>query len=268
MTLAYDIAEEISECRTNIERGDFALSVLERIAKETGRKVVKTKIPRIGSNRGKYNYQITSEEENPILVCAHYDSERRYLFCDETFPGANDNGSGVGAAVEVFRHLNDSRVSVVLFGAEERNFLSSKKGSAHYVKNSLPPKFALNFDCCGSGSRISFQVDYPSFLTNPMNEQEVYMNIATNLGKETHLSHANSDHLNFLMKGIPAGIITGFNPDFYPKKIRGQQTEGIVHTEKDTMNWVDLDFLKRVVEIGVLGTEKILEINRKNASGF
>ena len=71
-----------------------------------------------------------SEPNKWIIVGAHFDS------VDEG-PGANDNGSGVIATLEIARLIKDVDtkigVSIVNFGAEENGLV----GSRHYVANTL-----------------------------------------------------------------------------------------------------------------------------------
>lgn len=87
---------------------------------------------KIGSNES-YNIIIEKQGTNPsqwIIIGAHYDS------VDES-PGANDNGSGVVATLQIARIIKDLipkiGVRIINFGAEEQGFI----GSSHYVKNKL-----------------------------------------------------------------------------------------------------------------------------------
>lgn len=83
-----------------------------------------------------------------IVVGAHFDSV-------EEGPGANDNGSGVIATLEIARLIKDIDtkvgVRIINFGAEENGLL----GSSHYVRNILPKnvneqiQLMLNLDQIG-----------------------------------------------------------------------------------------------------------------------
>jgi Zn-dependent M28 family amino/carboxypeptidase len=70
-----------------------------------------------------------------ILICAHYDSRIKDLADSETrSPGANDNASGVSAILEIARLINKQNleytVQFVLFSGEEQDL----RGSKNYVK--------------------------------------------------------------------------------------------------------------------------------------
>jgi hypothetical protein len=87
---------------------------------------------KIGSNES-YNIIIEKKGTNSnqwIIIGAHYDSV-------EESPGANDNGSGVIATLQIARIIRDLMpkigVRIINFGAEEQGFI----GSSHYVKNTL-----------------------------------------------------------------------------------------------------------------------------------
>lgn len=75
----------------------------------------------------------TSQPERIIVIGAHYDS---VVDC----PGANDNGSGVAAVLELARLFSDRKpeatIRFVLFPNEEQCFNSEGMGSYHYAKRS------------------------------------------------------------------------------------------------------------------------------------
>ena len=89
--------------------------------------------------------------DETILVTSHYD----HLGSQEgkTYPGANDNGSGTVAMVEVARLLAGTRLArsvlFVSFGSEEQLML----GSYHYVAHPLRPlattRAVINLDMIG-----------------------------------------------------------------------------------------------------------------------
>lgn len=93
------------------------------------------------------------EGKRLIVIGAHYDSFAKPL--DGPAPGADDNGSGVAAALAAAAALKgaalQSEVRVVFFNAEEIGFLGSK----HYVNEALAtetrPIEAIDVDYIGSG---------------------------------------------------------------------------------------------------------------------
>ena len=94
---------------------------------------------------------------NVVMVGAHLDSVN-------AGPGINDNGSGVGAILEVAQQMArvnvKNKVRFALWGAEE----SSLVGSTYYVENLAPAERAkislyLNFDMVGSPNHVFFVYD-------------------------------------------------------------------------------------------------------------
>ena len=89
--------------------------------------------------------------EETILVTSHYD--HLGVQNGKVYPGANDNGSGTVAMVEVARLLAGARLArsvlFVSFGSEEQLML----GSYHYVAHPLRPlattRAVLNLDMIG-----------------------------------------------------------------------------------------------------------------------
>ena len=105
MSRAYDIANELSRCNTNIERGEFVRSVLEERTRGNGH-ILNLQEMDIEEERGKINYILKGREKSSFMLCAHYDALLLSGQYPTIVPGANDNGSGVGAAIEVFGKLS------------------------------------------------------------------------------------------------------------------------------------------------------------------
>lgn len=75
--------------------------------------------------------ELPGRSKELVIVCAHYDSVYGT-------PGANDNGSGVAATLELARQMAGTKpektIRFVFFGTEEPPFFSSKNmGSYHYA---------------------------------------------------------------------------------------------------------------------------------------
>jgi len=72
-----------------------------------------------------------------LIVGAHYDTDDRR---GDSSLGANDNGSGVAATLEIARLIKDVgtdiSVRIINFGAEEQGF----QGSYHYANTTLDPE--------------------------------------------------------------------------------------------------------------------------------
>lgn len=80
----------------------------------------------------------TSSSRRIFIICAHYDSkaerEPNWNPLASTAPGANDNGTGVAAMLEIAyllsRYEYDHEIRFIALGGEELGFL----GSRHYVR--------------------------------------------------------------------------------------------------------------------------------------
>ena len=80
----------------------------------------------------------TSSSKRIFIVCAHYDTqavrEPNWNPLTSTAPGANDNGTGVAAMLEIAyllsRYEYEHEIRFIAFGGEELGFL----GSRHYVR--------------------------------------------------------------------------------------------------------------------------------------
>ena len=80
----------------------------------------------------------TSSSNRIFIICAHYDTqatrEPNWNPLTSTAPGANDNGTGVAAMLEIAyllsRYEYEHEIRFIAFGGEELGFL----GSRHYVR--------------------------------------------------------------------------------------------------------------------------------------
>ncbi len=199
-----------------------------------------------------------------ILVGAHYDSAIGA-------PGANDNGSGVAATLELARLMRDSKpartVRLVAFVNEEPPFFASgEMGSQHYARRSrqrgekIVAMFSLETigwysDRPGS-QRYPFPLGffYPStgnflaFVANLSSRALLHEAIASFRRQARFPSEGVaapafipgvdwSDHRSFWEQGYPALMVTDTAPYRYP----------YYHTMQDTPDKVDYERLARVV---------------------
>lgn len=100
-----------------------------------------------------------------------------------TFPGANDNASGVAALIEIAEALSLSRIRpersilFIAFSAEEQGIF----GSRYYSDNPVVPLVRtvgmVNMDCIGAGSgmRVGGGKDYPELLLKVQRVNERYI---------------------------------------------------------------------------------------------
>lgn len=200
--------------------------------------------------------------DETILVTSHYD--HLGVQNDKLYPGANDNGSGTVAMLEVARQLAGARlgrtVLFISFGSEEQLML----GSYHYVAHPLRPlattRAVLNLDMIGRNEEHTPESLGAYDITAGRSDQlnlvgAAYSPELTDLlrrearGAGLTLSdkfdHESSmrtlfrcDHLPFLQKGIPAvWLFGGFHPGY--------------HEPVDTVDRLDFDKMARVVRLTV-----------------
>ena len=214
----------------------------------------------------------TTHPDEIIIVGAHYDAV-------PGAPGANDNGSGVAAILELADRFKDKNfprtVTFVAFVNEEPpNFMTGNMGSYVYAKNAAKEKdniiamFSLETigyfrDETGSQHYPPFfSLFYPNkgnfitFVGNLRSRGLVTKSIRSFRAHSTFPSEGIaapafipginwSDHWSFWKQGYPAIMITDTAPYRYP----------YYHSAGDTPDKIDYEKMVYVVE----GIEKMLE---------
>ncbi|MDG2042682.1 MAG: M28 family peptidase [Bacteroidia bacterium] len=208
---------------------------------------------KLGSNES-YNIIIEKQGANPsqwIIIGAHYDS------VDES-PGANDNGSGVVATLQIARIIKDLipkiGVRIINFGAEEQGFI----GSSHYVKNTLLPSdsiiLMLNLDQLGGtkgedNSKIYCERDDD---TNPS-----FNNAMSSLMTDTL-----SNLISLYTKLTPV-ISDAYSSDYVPFENEGMIITGLYqesdysdhyHKSTDLVSNMDVDATVEVIKGALAAT--------------
>ncbi len=214
----------------------------------------------------------TSRPEEIIIVGAHYDAV-------PGAPGANDNGSGVAAILELADRFRDKSfqrtVRFVAFVNEEPpNSMTGNMGSFVYAKNAEKENYNIiamfSLETIGyfsdeSGSQlypIPFNLFYPNkgnfiaFVSNLGSRGLVSNSIRSFRAHSTFPSEGIaapafvpgiswSDHWSFWKHGYPAIMITDTAPYRYPA----------YHTSEDTPDKVDYEKMVYVVK----GIEKMIQ---------
>jgi hypothetical protein len=173
--------------------------------------------------------QGTSAEAGIIVVGAHYDSRTDDLTDATSFaPGADDNGSGVAAILEMARVLSTSpmraTIVFVLFSAEEVGRQGSKAFVQDYIMvHNLPVIGMINLDTIGSNNDARGNVndrDLRLFSAPPnssrsrqfartLNFIAYYHKLDLNLAMQNEIDREGryGDHESFEEKGYPSSRI-------------------------------------------------------------
>lgn len=173
--------------------------------------------------------QGTSAEAGIIVVGAHYDSRTDDLTDATGFaPGADDNGSGVAAILEMARVLSTSpmraTIVFVLFAAEEVGRQGSKAFVQDYIMvHNLPVIGMINLDTIGSNNDARGNVndrDLRLFSAPPnssrsrqfartLNFIAYYHKLDLNLAMQNEIDREGryGDHESFEEKGYPSSRI-------------------------------------------------------------
>jgi hypothetical protein len=225
------------------------------------------------------NIEVVIEPREPgpatetLVVGAHYDSARGA-------PGANDNGSGVAAVIELARLLNDAkgkttrRIRLVLFVNEEMPYFRTQEmGSLQYAaalaarKERVAAMYSLETIGYYASEPGSQRYPFPFNLIFPdrgdflafVGMLDARLLVRASIGSfRSHTQFPTiggvapafipgidfSDHWAFAQHGFPAIMITDTAPYRYPH----------YHTFRDTPDKVDTDKLARVVK----GVERMI----------
>jgi len=158
---------------------------------------------------GRNSRNVIAKTGGPLrtLVVAHMDSVR-------AGPGANDNGSGVAAMLEVAAVMKEKEgIWLVAVGAEEREMTGSSLHLGSYrllrsIPRSVRPQvvLALSLDMVGYGPTLNIR----GLEASPNRSARRAINRARALGYgPSYLRDSGvSDHAELTRGGIPAALVT------------------------------------------------------------
>lgn len=184
-----------------------------------------------------------------VVLSAHFDHVG--IYNGKVCNGANDNGSGVVAVLEIAKRLAESKankrsVLIALFTAEEKGLLGSHYFTENFDKiGSVVAD--INIDMCGKGDDNVINIigaDRTSTelagIAEKANEAAVRMKLDASLSNT--MNFQMSDHYPFALKKIPAFF-------FFDNYLVG------LHGPDDEIQFVNFGKILKTVKV----TEKIIE---------
>jgi len=162
-----------------------------------------------------------AKSASKILLCSHLDSVLGS-------PGANDDGSGIATLLEVVKVLQESklvgRVGFAFFGGEEANY----KGSEAFIRadpselDELRAVISVDQIGVGAGSQNRLCLKTSTIHQHRRIESPEWLTQAiTSAGKDVNISVEKtdvpgfSDHVPFMLRGIPGTLIRWMDDPWY-----------------------------------------------------
>ncbi len=206
----------------------------------------------------------TDPEAGVVLLGAHYDSIGPVDVNSTSFqPGANDNGSGVSAGLEIARLMSQrphrATVIIVFFSAEELGKYGSKDMVQTVFKGqNIPLRAVVNLDQMGSplgtdGQRYDFQMR--AYSASP--EEEIVNSGSRELARSAevairmYMPEMKLNVMGALDRPGRWGDHESFSLEGYPaiRVMEQQDNPNYVHNELDTISRIDEGYLRRTTQL-------------------
>jgi Zn-dependent M28 family amino/carboxypeptidase len=190
-----------------------------------------------------------------VLVGAHLDSINLAGGPAGAAPGADDNGSGSAGLLAIARAFRNHRaihdLRLILFGGEEQGLHGSRQYVAALSASERERvRAVINMDMIAT-----LNTDAPSVLLEgaPVS-RAIIDSLAgsaatyTSLEVQTSLNAANSDHVPFIKKGLPA-VLT----------IEGTDSANAnIHSANDTLSFINYDLALGILRMNVAYVAELL----------
>lgn len=205
--------------------------------------------------------QGTDGDAGVVMIGAHYDTiSQNQIVTTNYQPGANDNGSGTAAVLEVARLMaqrtHRATLIFILFGAEELG----RYGSIAYVQEMIaqraPIRAMINLDIVGSptgprGERFDTEMRVYSAPPNTSDSRHLARlvelvartfvpNMRVNIQETVDRLGRYGDHQSFSDRGFAA-----------VRLIEQMDDLSRTHNANDTIEDIDGDYLRRVVQVSL-----------------
>jgi len=215
--------------------------------------------------------QGTDAAAGVVMLTAHYDTALQQWFEGNGFqPGANDNGSGVAALLELARVsvLKPHRATIVFvfFSAEETGRQGSQAFVQDFIKaQNIPVVAVMNLDIVGStlgrrGERLDtsmrlFSEGPNDGSTSRQLARAVHVaagrfvpEMTVNVEDRTERSGRWGDHMSFSEQGYPAVRLIEMADD-----------STVVHTNRDTIDRIDPNYLRKTTQVTLAALEMLAD---------
>jgi hypothetical protein len=209
----------------------------------------KIKISTIDLQKADTLYNIVGSKQGltdqTIIIGAHYDHITGKNPSYSSYPGANDNSSGVSMLIEIANKIKSEKLKnsiiFVAFGAEEKGLYGSKNFLETYPYDKSKIKAMINLDMVGclKGDSLHYELQNTKEFKDIMTKTSIQTNNKLILGNS---KLGLSDSYTFKLNDIPTIYLsTGDDP--------------FLHTELDTEDKINysgmdliLDFITTMIK--------------------
>lgn len=221
----------------------------------------------------------TSSSNRIFIICAHYDTqavrEPNWNPLTSTAPGANDNGTGVAAMLEIAyllsRYEYDHELRFIALGGEELGFL----GSRHYVREASVTRVnsktapvpvakkivgVFNLDMLG----FNWKTDLVEIVTNNdsawISRALIIANTWYNIGLKIRRTQDEfvdiSSHKPFWDADYDAVTLTESSTPW--RDSQNYDTNPFYHTSNDTADKVNFGLVRKVTQLVLVTVDGLL----------
>ena len=219
----------------------------------------------------------TSSSNRVFIICAHYDTqavrEPNWNPLTSSAPGANDNGTGVAAMLEIAyllsRYEYEHEIRFIAFGGEELGFL----GSRSYVREASVPDGndetdpihekivgVFNLDMLG----FNWKTDLVEIVTNNdsawISRALIIANTWYNIGLKIRRTQDEfvdiSSHKSFWDGGYDAVTLTESSTPW--RDSQNYDENPFYHTSRDTVDKVNFGLVRKVTQLVLVTMDSLL----------
>lgn len=196
-----------------------------------------------------------NDKRDVVLVTAHLDSINKQG-STEAAPGADDNASGSAGVLAIGQALSDRParhdLRLILFGGEEQGLFGSRQyvdGLDADERSRIRAVINMDMIACRNTSQAAVLLEGSTVSQTVIDALADIAAAHTSLAIQTSLNPFNSDHVPFLEHGI-AAVLTIEGTD---------SANDRVHTEKDTIDTLDVDLALEILRMNVLFVARVLD---------